>query len=59
MKVSAWLREYQISGAVPDHGDPVMLAFWAGWLVGKSDLAIPEQRIEMAIKVAEFIEAQK
>jgi hypothetical protein len=62
MRVSEWLREYQISGAVPDHADPPMLAFWAGWLVGvgtRIDLNTAEQRIEMAIKAAEFIEAQK
>lgn len=36
MKVSAWLRQYQISGKVPDNADDPMIPFWAGWLIGTS-----------------------
>lgn len=61
MKVSEFLRQYQISGKIPEPDVP-LVAFWAGWLVGHSsriDLATPEQSLELAIKAAEFIEGQK
>ena len=62
MKVSEWLREYQITGLVPDHpGENPMLAFWAGWIMGNQGkvIATSEQRLAAAIQCAEFIEAQK
>jgi hypothetical protein len=62
MKVSEWLRRYQITGAIPEDKDNPMVAFWAGWLAGHSgqiDLATTEERIKMAIKAAEFIEGAK
>lgn len=62
MKVSEWLREYQITGIVPDHkGDHPMLPFWAGWLLGNQGnvIATSEQRLAAAIQCAEFIEGQK
>lgn len=34
MKVSDFLRQYQITGKVPDDADDPMIAFWAGWLMG-------------------------
>jgi hypothetical protein len=63
MKVSEWLRQYQISGAVPESpkGEEI-IAFWAGWLIGASSRSQSIERLsdprnlEMAIKVAEFIE---
>lgn len=64
MKVSEWLREYQLTGAVPEaRGDDSMIAFWSGWLIGRSSEAnrierlSDPQNLEMAIKVAEFIES--
>jgi hypothetical protein len=62
VKVSEWLRQYQLTGAVPTA--PVgeeMLAFWSGWLMGRAN---PINRIEIssedtlntAITAAEFIE---
>jgi hypothetical protein len=57
MKVSEFLRHYQITGKVPDAKDPAV-AFWAGWLMGgKTRLEVSlAQDIEMAAKAAEFIE---
>lgn len=65
MKVSQWLRQYHLSGAVPEVGDSEdpLIAFWAGWLIGRaSDQPLTrglDDAKEMAIKAAEFIEAQK
>lgn len=62
MKVSEWLREYQLTGKVPDHPDhnEAALAFWAGWLIGAgrqgSVVVSLADGLEMAIKAAEFIE---
>lgn len=61
MKVSEFLREYQLTGRVPNSGGD-LCAFWAGWLIGNamrgSVKSSPEERLEMAIKAAEFIEGQ-
>lgn len=64
MKVSEWLRRYQISGEPPlgveGAADP-MLAFWCGWLLaavasgGRISRSDP-RNVEMAIKAAIFIE---
>lgn len=64
MKVSEFLRQYQLGGGVPEtqKTDDPMLPFWAGWMVGASGSRTAvnaEERLEMAIKAAEFIEAQK
>jgi hypothetical protein len=59
VKISTFLREYQLTGKVPDGKEAATLAFWAGWMMGHSlqiDLATPEQKLETAIKAAEFIE---
>lgn len=34
MKVSSWLREYQLTGLVPEEpkGQPAV-AFWSGWML--------------------------
>lgn len=62
MKVSEWLRRYQVSGAAPD-GEPTPfereMAFWAGWLMchGKQGVVRTyDEARDMAIKAAEFIE---
>jgi hypothetical protein len=65
MRVSEWLREYQLTGVVPEcRGDDSMIAFWAGWLTGRSSegnriehLSDP-RNLDMAIKAAEFIEGR-
>jgi len=59
MKVSEWLRQYQISGEVPQapKGEE-MIAFYAGWLIGaqtRTDETM-EVKIAFAIKASEFIE---
>jgi uncharacterized protein YyaL (SSP411 family) len=60
MRMSEWLRQYQLTGIVPEtHGDDTMLPFWAGWMysVSQQGTAVtPAERLEMAIKAAEFIE---
>ena len=60
MKVSEWLRQYQLTGSVPTAPEgEEMLAFWAGWLIGHSrriELQTLEQGIEQAVQAAEFIE---
>jgi hypothetical protein len=59
MKVSEWLRLYQVSGEVPEvpKGEE-LLAFWSGWLIGHQGLTQVSmaERLEMSIKAAEFIE---
>ncbi len=63
MKVSEWLRRWQISGEIPDTPkDDPMLVFWGGWLTGaarggrfQTEVTFEDGR-DMAIKVAEFIE---
>ena len=59
MKVSEFIRQYQISGQVPTPDDS-MVAFWGGYLIFAAyrdgRLRTMEQSIEMAIKAAEFIE---
>lgn len=61
MKVSQYLRQWQITEKVPDEGS-AELAFIAGWLVGTARQGLTtnhDQAREMAIKIAEFIENQK
>ena len=62
MKVSAFLREYQLTGKVPTADNP-MCAFFAGWLIGnaaRGEVVInTEDAISMAIQAAEFIEEQR
>lgn len=57
MKVSEWLREYQLTGQVPETTEP-NLALWAGWMMGHRGLIETDLsgRIELAIRAAEFIE---
>ena len=64
MKMSQWLREWQLTEAVPEVSEAEtgrLLAFWAGWLVGPSHaqtvISLDDSR-EMAIRAAEFIESQ-
>jgi uncharacterized protein YyaL (SSP411 family) len=61
MKVSEFLREYQLIGVVPT-AEHAMVAFWSGWLIGNAiksrTVCGGNEAIEMAIKAAEFIEAQ-
>ncbi len=62
MKVSEWLKQYQMTGEVPELTDSehgVLMAFWCGWLIGPSHSQIAvtmDDRRSMAIKAAEFIE---
>jgi hypothetical protein len=60
MKMSEWLRRYQVSGEIPsDEGLPPEFAFWAGWLIGRAKqgtVRTYDEAREMAIKAAEFIE---
>lgn len=59
MNVSKFLRQWQLTGDVPDAKDP-KIAFWAGWLTGTNNVTPSsnnlEESIEMAAKAAEFIE---
>jgi hypothetical protein len=65
MKVSQWLREYQLTGRVPGTSElepNPQLAFWCGVLMGccrqtRTATSMDEARA-MAIKLAEFIEEQ-
>ena len=58
MKVSEWLRTYQLSGVVPEIADDPWIPFWAGWLMGNAvRVKTPaNEALETAIKAAEFIE---
>jgi len=59
VKVSEWLRKYQIAGQPPAECDLLETAFWAGWLIGPThgQIIVPlAERIDMAIRCAEFIE---
>jgi hypothetical protein len=59
MKVSQFLRQWQILGQVPDGEHQRELAFWAGWLVGHARNGTArtfDEARELAIKAAEFIE---
>jgi hypothetical protein len=60
MKVSEFLRKYQITGSVPQEAEADSdLCFWAGWLLGsasRSEIRSKEQSIQFAINAAEFIE---
>lgn len=64
MKLSVWLRQYQLTGEVPtlkESEHATEISFWAGWMIGPhhSLTAVTfDERREMAIKAAEFIEAQ-
>ena len=65
MKVSEWLRKYQLTGQIPDTPDGVdpNIAYWCGWLMGNSSRVQRTERLsdphnlEQAIAAAEFIEA--
>jgi hypothetical protein len=60
VKVSEYLRRYQLAGEPPDNGGDAMLDFWGGWLCGvcyRGTICDLNQAREMAVKVAEFIEA--
>ena len=67
MKMSEWLRQWQLTGAVPDEGG-TEIAFWGGWLVSHAESSsniqvsdFKERRDtarEMAIRAAEFIEGR-
>ena len=61
MKVSDFLRRYQISGQLPDDEGDEMLTFYAGWLIGasyKGTITTMDQARKDAIKIAEFIESR-
>ncbi len=64
MKVSEWLRQYQLTGSVPTApAGKEMLAFWSGWLMGRANpinrIEIsPEDTLKTAIQAAEFIEGR-
>lgn len=60
MKVSEFLRQYQLTGQVPTPDD-AMVSYWAGWLIGHSNrhnkvTMTLEQEISRALQAAEFIE---
>lgn len=60
MKVSEFLRQYHLTGKIPDVNDPD-LSFWSGWLLGVAGHGTPrtlDEARELAIKAAEFIEKQ-
>ena len=57
MKVSEFLRAWQLTGELPEIKDDPLIAFWAGHLVGVPSIATNyDERREMAIKCAEAIE---
>ena len=62
MKVSDWLKQWQLTGEVPtlkDSEEPTTMAFWCGWMIGPnhSQTAVTMDDCRaMAIKAAEFIE---
>jgi hypothetical protein len=58
VKVSEWLREFQLTGIPPDVEDDPWIAFWCGWLSAPHGLLEVrfQERIDIAIKAAEFIE---
>lgn len=59
MKVSEWLRRYQMGDGVPEGDGDSMLAFWCGWMNSHSAQGTAvshNDRLEMAIRAAEFIE---
>lgn len=67
MKVSEWIREYQLTGKVPDGDGDSRLPFWAGWLIGGSrsstTVEVPgrfpmDNALDMAIRIAEYIEGK-
>lgn len=67
MKVSQWLREYQVTGQPAENCDTegTELAFWGGWLYSHGQtaqtLVVPnpqEAGLQMAIRAAEFIESR-
>jgi hypothetical protein len=61
MKVSEFLRQYQIGGQLPDDGGDEMLNFYAGWLIGnayRGTIRTLDEARDMAIKAAEFIESR-
>lgn len=62
MKVSEYLRQYQLTGEVPDDGGDSLLNFYAGWLIGaaRKSRAVTDFNgaREMAIRVAEEIESR-
>jgi hypothetical protein len=59
MKVSEFIRQWQLTGAVPDTKEPA-LAFWAGTLIGAGlhthTVVTLEEARTFAIRAAEFIE---
>jgi len=62
MKLSEFLRQYQLSGELPDDRGDAMLNFWAGWLIGNARNTATvtnfNEAREFAIKAAEFIETR-
>jgi hypothetical protein len=63
VKVSEFLRQWQLSGQFPIAEAEPAVAFWAGWLVGASEAVVYEvkdfdERRKMAMRCAEFIEQQ-
>ena len=61
MKVSEWLRLYQLGNGVPEGDSDPMLPFWCGWMCasgGREVATSSDERLEMAIKAAEFIEGK-
>ncbi len=65
MKVSDWLRHYQLTGQPAENEDGNELAFWGGWLYSHGQRAFgvvvqnpQEAGLQMAIRAAEFIESR-
>jgi hypothetical protein len=63
MKVSEFLRKYEITGQVPEPDDP-LVSFWAGWLIGcahgRTDaVGTMAEAVTFARQAAEFIEQAK
>jgi hypothetical protein len=63
VKVSEWLRRYQITGEPGfDTSPDPEIAYWAGWLIGTArrsqTIRDCDDARDMAIRAAEFIEAR-
>jgi len=61
MKVSEYLRHYQLTGQPPELHESREIDFWCGFLLGavasgSKTTANLIERVELAIKLAEFIE---
>jgi hypothetical protein len=61
MKVSEFLRRYQVDGQLPDDNGDSKLSFFAGWLVSACFMRTHvnlDQARQIAVYVSEFIETR-